>query len=299
MSGSWIVQMRPQFSSITQSCPTLCNPMDCSMPGLPVHHQLLELPQTHVHWVSDAIQPSHPLSSPSPLAFNLSQHQGLFQWVSSSHQAAKLLELQLQHLSFQWIFRTDFRWGLKPVMMETEVWVRWLPAEEHMESLEARRGGDNALLGFGGSVPPLASQFQTFGLQNYERINFCFLSHRAWWFVTEAPGNKSSLVGDWLQGAFKWTELRSVTLLSFLENSHQHPPPEGHAQLVACGRPSVTSCVLHIFLTLCCGGVVASAVSHSCDPRDGARARGSPRLRGQGGAFSSVLSVCGAFVTPS
>ena len=110
MSGSWIVQMRPQFSSITQSCPTLCNPMDCSMPGLPVHHQLPELPQTHVHWVSDAIQPSHPLSSPSPLAFNLSQHQGLFQWVSSSHQVAKLLELQLQHLPFQWIFRTDFLW---------------------------------------------------------------------------------------------------------------------------------------------------------------------------------------------
>ena len=66
------------------------------------------------------------------------------------------------------------------MMMETEVRVRWLPAEEHMESLEARRGGDNALLGFGGSVPPLASQFQTFGLQNYERINFCFLSHCAW-----------------------------------------------------------------------------------------------------------------------
>ena len=72
-------------SSITQSCPTLCDPMECSMPGLPVHHQLLELTQTHVHWVDDAIQPSHPLSSPSP-AFNLSQHRGLFNWVSSSHQ---------------------------------------------------------------------------------------------------------------------------------------------------------------------------------------------------------------------
>ena len=71
-----------QFSSVTQSCLTLCNPMDCSMPGFPVHRQLLELAQTHVHRVSDAIQPSHPLSSPSP-AFNLSQHQGLFQWVSS------------------------------------------------------------------------------------------------------------------------------------------------------------------------------------------------------------------------
>ena len=79
-----------QFSSVTQSCPTLCIPMECSMLGFPVHHQLSELAQTHVHWVSDAIQPSHPLSSPSPPAFNLSQHQGLFQWVSSSHQVAKV-----------------------------------------------------------------------------------------------------------------------------------------------------------------------------------------------------------------
>ena len=91
-----------QFSSVTQSCLTLCDPMDCSTPGFPVHHQLLGLTQTHVHWVRDAIQPSHPLSSPSPPVFNLSQHQGLFQWVSSSHQLAKVLEFQLQHQSFQW-----------------------------------------------------------------------------------------------------------------------------------------------------------------------------------------------------
>ena len=76
-------------SSVTQSCPAPCDPMDCSTPGLPVHHQLLELAQTHVHWVGDAIQPSHPLSSSSPPAFSLSQHQGLFQWVDSSHQVAK------------------------------------------------------------------------------------------------------------------------------------------------------------------------------------------------------------------
>ena len=67
-----------QFSSVSQSCPTFCNPMDCGMPGPPVHHQLLESTQTHVHWVGDAIQPSHPLSSPSPPALDLSQHQGLF-----------------------------------------------------------------------------------------------------------------------------------------------------------------------------------------------------------------------------
>ena len=81
--------------------------LDRSMTGPPVHHHLLELAQTHIHWVSDAIQPSHPLSSPSP-AFNLSQYQGLFQWVSSSRQVAKLLEFQPQHQSFQWIFRVDF-----------------------------------------------------------------------------------------------------------------------------------------------------------------------------------------------
>ena len=82
--------------------------MDYSTLGFPVHHQLLELAQTHVHCISDAIQPSHPLSSPSLPAFNLSQHQGLFQWASSLHQVARVLEFQLQHQSFQWIFRTDF-----------------------------------------------------------------------------------------------------------------------------------------------------------------------------------------------
>ena len=96
-----------QFCSVTQSHLTLCDPMDCSTPGFPVHHQLLELAQTHVHQVSDAIQPSHPLSSPSPPGFNLSQHRGLVQWVSSSHQMAKVLEFQLQHQSFQWIFRIN------------------------------------------------------------------------------------------------------------------------------------------------------------------------------------------------
>ena len=79
MSSFHCIYLSFQFSSVAQSCPTLCNPMNHSMPGLPVHHQLWESTQTHVHWVSDAIQPSHPLSSPSPPALNLSQHQGLFQ----------------------------------------------------------------------------------------------------------------------------------------------------------------------------------------------------------------------------
>ena len=97
-----------QFSWVTQSCPTLFDPMNRSTPGLPVHHQLLEFTQTHVHWVGDAIQPSYPLLSPSLPAFNVSQHQGLFQWVSSLHEVAKVLEFQRQHQSFQWTFRTDF-----------------------------------------------------------------------------------------------------------------------------------------------------------------------------------------------
>ena len=96
-----------QFSSVSQLCPTLCDPMDCSTPGIPVHHQLLELIQTHIHYVDDAIQPSHPLLSPFPLAINHSQHQGLFKWVSSSHEVAKVLGFQLQHHSFQWTPRTD------------------------------------------------------------------------------------------------------------------------------------------------------------------------------------------------
>ena len=106
---SWSSVCLLSVSSVAQSCPTLCDPMDCSMPSLPVHHQLPEFTQTHVHPVSDAMQLFYPLLSPSLPAFNLSQHQGLFKWVSSSHQVAKVsLVFQLQHQSFQWIFRTDF-----------------------------------------------------------------------------------------------------------------------------------------------------------------------------------------------
>ena len=91
----WLSKMNFQFSLVTQLCLTLYDPMDYNMPGFPVHHELPELAQTHVHWVGDTIKPSHPLSSPSPPAFNLSQHQGLFKWVSSSHQVVKILEFQL------------------------------------------------------------------------------------------------------------------------------------------------------------------------------------------------------------
>ena len=97
---------------------TLWDPMDCSTPSFPVHHQLLELVQTHVHRVGNAIQPSHPLSSPSPPSFNFSQHQGLFQWVSSSHHVAKVSELQLQHQSFQSISPSNEYSGLISFRMD-------------------------------------------------------------------------------------------------------------------------------------------------------------------------------------
>ena len=94
-----------QFSSVAQLYPTLCDPMNHSMTGLPVHHWLPESTQNHTHWLGDAILPSHPLLSPSPPALNLYQHQGLFQWVSSLHQVAKILEFQLQNQSFQWTLK--------------------------------------------------------------------------------------------------------------------------------------------------------------------------------------------------
>ena len=100
------------FSSVAQSCPTFWDLMNCSTPGLPVHYQLPESTQTHVHQVSDAIQPSHPLSSPSPPALNLSQHQGLFKSVSSSHQVAKLSQLHLQHQSSRYSKLISFSMGL-------------------------------------------------------------------------------------------------------------------------------------------------------------------------------------------
>ena len=115
-TGIWTVQVQLYRNFFQQWMPLLFSqsyltpwdPMDGSMPGFPVLHYLPEFVQTHDCWVDDAIQPSHPLLSPSPPALSLSQHQSLFQWVSSSHQVAKVLELQLQHQSFQWIFMVDF-----------------------------------------------------------------------------------------------------------------------------------------------------------------------------------------------
>ena len=108
LDSSIVLSVKPILTccSVTQSCSTLWDPMDCSTSGFPVLYYLLEF--AHIHWVNNAILPSHPLLPPSPPALNLSQHRSLFWWVSSLHQVARLLELQLQHQSFQWIFKTDF-----------------------------------------------------------------------------------------------------------------------------------------------------------------------------------------------
>ena len=127
------------FSSVTQSHLTLYDSMDCDIPGFPIHHQLQKLAQTHVHWVSDAIQPSHPLLSLSPPAFNLSQHQGLFQWISSFHQVAKVLELKLQYKSFQWIFRTNF-------LQDWLVWSPCCPRDSQESSLTQQFKSINSLV---------------------------------------------------------------------------------------------------------------------------------------------------------
>ena len=124
------IKVRPLLRIRAKSCPTLCDAMDCSTPGFPVLCHLPEFVQIHVHWVSDAIQPSHSLSSPSPPALNLSQHQSLFQWVSSSQQGAKMLAFQLQHPPIQWIlglisFRMDW-------LEKKKEWTGWisLPSKE-------------------------------------------------------------------------------------------------------------------------------------------------------------------------
>ena len=144
-----------QFSSVTQSCPTLYDPMNHSTPGLPVHHQLLEFTQTHVYWVGDAIQPSHPLSSPSPPALNLSQQQGLFKWVSSSHQVAKILEFQLQHQSFQWTP------GLISFRMN---WLDLLVVQGTLKSLLQHFGSKASILQYSAFfIVQLAHQYMTPG----------------------------------------------------------------------------------------------------------------------------------------
>ena len=138
--------------------------MDCTTPGFAVRHQLQELTQIHVHWVSDAIQPS--LSSPSPPAFSLSQHQGLFKWVSSSQQVAKVLEFQLQHQSFQWIFRVDFLLN----------WLVWSPcsSSESQEPSPAPQFESNNSLALGLLYNPTVTSYMTTGKNHsFDYMDLC------------------------------------------------------------------------------------------------------------------------------
>ena len=140
--------------SVAKLCQTLCNSMNCSMPGFRVLHYLPEFFQTHVHWVGDAIQPSHSLSPPSPPVLNLSQHQSLLQ-DASLHQVTKVLELQLQHWSFQWIFRVDF-------LYDWQVWSPCSPKDSQVFSnttvQKHKFFGSQLPLWFTGKIIALARQ---------------------------------------------------------------------------------------------------------------------------------------------
>ena len=125
--------------SVTKSCLTLCDAMDCSMPGFPVPHYLPRLAQTHVHWVNNAIQSSHPLLPPSPPALNLSQHQGLFQWLSSLHQVAKLQSIRASASVLPWIFKIDF-------LSDWLVWSPCCPGNSQETSLAPQFESINSLL---------------------------------------------------------------------------------------------------------------------------------------------------------
>ena len=162
---------------------TLCDPMNHSMPGLPVHHQLPEFTQTQVHWVSDAIQPS---SSVIPFSFNFSQHQGLFQWVGSSHQVTKVLALQLQHQSFQWIFRTDF-------LQDWLVWSLRSPRDSQESSPTPHFKSINPLalsLLYG---PPLTSIHDYWKNHSFDYMDLCWQSNVSVMTITVSSTGSGNL----------------------------------------------------------------------------------------------------------
>ena len=158
------------YCSVAQSCPTLFNHMDCSTPGFPVLHHLPDLVQIHVHWVGDASQPSHPLSSPSPPAFNLSQHQGHFHWAGFLYQVAKVKELQLQHQSFQGIFRFDF-------LYDWLVWWPWGPkdSKEFSPTPQFKSISSSVLiLPYG---PTLTSIYDYWKPNSFDSVDLCWQSN--------------------------------------------------------------------------------------------------------------------------
>ena len=218
--------------------------MDCSTPGLPVHHQPQELAQINVHWVSDAIWPSNPLSSPSPPAFNLSQHQGLFQWVNSLHQVAKVLEFQLQHQSFQWIFRTDF-------LVDWLVWSPCSPkdSQESSPTPQFKSISSLALSCLYSLIHPYMSE-KTIALtrQNFVRkvmsLLFKMLSRLVIAFL---PRSKCLLI-SWLQSAsaviLEPKKIKSLTV-SIVSPSFCHEVMRPDAMILVFFECSVSSQLFH------------------------------------------------------
>ena len=198
--------------------------MNHSTPGLPVYHQLSESTQTHVHGVSDAIQPSHPLSSLSPPALNLSQHQGLFKWVSSSHQVAKVQEFQLQHQSFQWIFRTDF---LSDGLVGSPCSPR--DSQESSPTLQFKRINSSALsFLYGPTLTSIQDYWKNHSLTRWTFVGkvmsllFNMLSRLVIAFL---PRSKRLLI-SWLQSPFavilecpKNKEIKKISLLVGMQTS--------------------------------------------------------------------------------
>ena len=183
-----------QFSSVAQSCPTLCDPMNRSTPGLPVHHQLPEFTQTLVHWISDAIQPSHPLSSPSPPAPNPSQHQSLFQWVNSSHEVAKVL-----NFSFS-ISPSKERPGLISFRMD---WLALLAGQGTLKSLLQHHSSKASILQRSAFFTvqlshPYMTTGKTIALTRVGKVMSLLLNMLSRLVITFLPRSKCLLI-SWLQ----------------------------------------------------------------------------------------------------
>ena len=199
--------------SVAKLSSTFCDPLDCSMPGSLVLHYLLEFAQCHAHRVSDAIQPTHPLSPPSSLALNLSQHQGLFQWLGSSHQVTKIL--QLQHQSFQWIFRVDFLWD----------WLVWSPcspkdSQESSPAPQFESINSSALsLLYGPTLTSIHDYWEYIALTTWTYVGkvMSLLFNRLFRFVIAFLPRSTHLLMSWLKSPVIWEpkKIKSVTTSTF------------------------------------------------------------------------------------
>ena len=200
-----------KFSSVAQSYPTLCDPMNCSTPGLPVHHQRLEFTQTHVHWVGDAIQPSHPLSSPLPPAPNTSQHQGLFQWVNSSHEVARVFSNE-STLLMRWPKYWSFSFSIipsneHPGLISFRVdWLDLLAVQGTLKSLLQHHSSKASILLHSAFLTvqlshPYMTTWKTIALTRWtfvDKVTSLLFNMLSRLVITFLPRNKRRLI-SWLQ----------------------------------------------------------------------------------------------------